>query len=119
MLQGRGLQQLRIDLSIGKEGGTGGEYLVGDDWEIEEGSYNEETGTYRVDMDTLSYDFTQLDSVVKYMTDADVLPYMSWSYIPSPLREDGKWNDLDTNVENWKEVWEETFYQYAKHYKEQ
>lgn len=31
---------LRIDLSIGKEGGTGGEYLVGDDWEIEEGSYD-------------------------------------------------------------------------------
>ena len=109
---------LRIDLSIGKAGGTAGEYLVEDTWNIEPGSYNEQTGTYRIDMNTLSYDFSQLDSVVEYMTDADVLPYMSWSYIPSPLRQDGKWNDLDTNVENWKEVWEETFYQYAKHYKD-
>jgi len=105
-------EALRIDLSIGKSGGTGGQYLVGPnyEWTVDE------NGNFCIDPSSLEYDFTQLDSVVKYMTDYDVRPYMSWSYIPYPLQADGKWNDLDQSVTNWKEVWEEVYYQYAKHY---
>lgn len=103
---------LRIDLSIGKSGGTGGQYLVGDTYTA---TGNQKDG-YVINPSSLTYDFSQLDSVVKYMTDYDVRPYMSWSYIPYPLQDDGKWNDLDQTVNNWQEVWEEVYYQYAKHY---
>lgn len=106
---------LRIDLSIGKDGGTGGQYLVGDSYDCT----GNDTDGYVIDPSSLTYDFSQLDSVVKYMTDYDVRPYMSWSYIPYPLQADGKWNDLDQTVTNWQEVWEEVYYQYAKHYLDQ
>lgn len=105
---------LRIDLSIGKSNGTGGQYLVSDDYDYYD--YDETTGKFKVDKNSLKYDFTRLDSVVNHMTKYDVRPYMSWSYIPYPLQQDGKWNNLDQNVANWQEVWEEVYYQYAKHY---
>lgn len=105
---------LRIDLSLGKSVGTAGQYLVSDDYEYT--NYNEDTGTYEVVKDSLKYDFTQLDEIIKYMTDNDVLPYMSWCYVPYPLQENGKWNNLDQNITNWQEIWEEVYYQYAKHY---
>ncbi len=107
---------LRIDLSIGKANGTAGQYLVSDDYDITD--YDEEKGTFKVDKNSLKYDFKQLDGIVKYMTDYGVLPYMSWDYIPYPLQQDGKWNNLDQNIVNWREVWEEIYYQYAKHYVE-
>lgn len=105
-------EALRIDLSIGKSGGTAGQYIVGDNYTS---TGNAKEG-YVIDPSTLTYDFSQLDSIVQYMTDYDVRPYMSWSYIPYPLQSDGKWNDLDQTVTNWQEVWEEVYYQYAKHY---
>lgn len=104
---------LRIDLSIGKDVGTAGEFLVGDQYESR-GDY--EAGTYEIVPESLTYDFDQLDGIVKMMDDYGVLPYMSWDYIPMPLTENGKWNNLDQGVTNWKEVWEEIYYQYAKHY---
>ena len=107
-------KSLRIDVSLGKEGGTAGQYLVSDNYDFYD--YNPETGKFKVDKNSLKYDFTQLDSIVNYMSEYDILPYLSWSYIPFPLQSDGKWNDLDNNIENWKEVWEEVHYQYAKHY---
>lgn len=103
---------LRIDLSIGKDVGTAGQYLVGDEYDYDE-------ATKEIDPDSLTYDFSQLDGIVKYMTDYGVLPYMSWDYVPYPLQEDGKWNNLDTSVANWQEVWEEIYYQYARHYLEE
>lgn len=106
-------ESLRIDLSIGKDVGTAGQYLVdggyADDAEFPDSGYN-------VDLDLLTYDFTQLDDIVNKINANDVLPYMSWSYIPYPLQYDGKWNDLDQNILNWKEAWEEIYYRYAKHY---
>ncbi len=105
---------MRMDLSIGKSNGTAGQYLVGEDFEITD--WNNNTGTYNIKIDSLNYDFSQLDRIVDIMADYDVLPYMSWDYIPYPLQEDGKWNNLDQNILNWKEVWEEIYYQYAKHY---
>jgi len=105
---------LRIDVSVGKDNGTAGQYLVSDDYDYYD--YDESTGKYKVDKKSLKYDFEQLDSIVKYMDDYDILPYLSWGYLPFPLQENGKWNDLDNNIENWQEVWEEVHYQYAKHY---
>ena len=105
---------LRIDLSAGKSNGTAGQYLVSDDYDYYD--YDEKTGTFKVDVSSLKYDFRQLDSVVALMNKYDVRPYMSWCYIPYPLQENGKWNNLDRNVTNWKDVWEEVYYQYAKHY---
>ena len=103
---------LRIDLSIGKKEGTAGRYLVGPDYDWELLS----NGKYRIDPSSLTYDFSQLDSIVQLMTDYDIRPYMSWDYIPYPLQTEGMWNDLDQDIENWMEVWEEIYYQYAKHY---
>lgn len=105
---------MRLDVSIGKSDGSAGQYLVSDDYDYYD--YDENTGKYKVDKNSLKYDFKKLDSVVKYLNDYDVLPYLSWAYIPYPLQNDGKWNDLDNNIENWQEVWEEVYYQYAKHY---
>lgn len=102
-------ESLRIDLSIGKKNGTGGQYLV-------DGGFDE--NSYSVPVESLTYDFAQLDGIVNQITSHEVLPYMSWDYIPYPLQQDGKWNDLDTDISNWKEVWEEVYYQYAKHYKD-
>lgn len=103
----------RIDLTIGKDTGTGGQ-VVTDDYDVYD--WNEETGTYKVDKNSLNYNFTQLDRIVGYMTDHNVRPYMSWCYIPTPLQTDGNAHNLDNNIENWQEVWEEIYYQYAKHY---
>ena len=72
LLQALNPESLRIDLSIGKPYGTGGEKLV--------------TGTEG----KLSYDFGQLDEVVKKINAQNVLPYMSWCYIPVPLQENGQ-----------------------------
>ena len=105
---------LRIDLSIGKPGGTGSEHLVRSDYRIYD--YDPATGTRKVDIGSLQYDFALLDGIVSQMSALDVRPYMSWCYIPAPLQQDGRWNDLDQNVTNWQEVWEEVYYQYAKHY---
>ena len=105
---------LRIDLSIGKEDGL--RYLVSDDYDFYD--YDATTGKYKVDVNSLKYDFEGLNKIVKYMTDYDILPYMSWDYIPYPLQENGIWNNLDRNIENWQEVWEEVYYQYVKYYKD-
>lgn len=106
-------EALRIDLSIGKRGGTAGTYLVGSNYDW----YQTEDGFY-IDPSSLEYDFSQLDTLIELLLDYDVRPYMSWDYIPYPLQENGKWNDLDQSIVNWKEVWEEIYYQYAKHYLE-
>ena len=105
---------LRIDLSIGKQDSV--RYLVSDDYDYYD--YDPATGKYKVDINSLKYDFSGLDELVKYMTDYDILPYMSWDYIPYPLQENGIWNNLDTNIENWQQVWEEVYYQYVKYYME-
>ena len=105
---------LRIDLSIGKEDGL--RYLVSDDYDFYD--YDATTGKFKVDVNSLKYDFEGLNKIVKYMTDYDILPYMSWDYIPYPLQENGIWNNLDRNIENWQEIWEEVYYQYVKYYKD-
>jgi len=98
LIQALNPESLRIDLSIGKPYGTGGEKLV-------------------TSMDgNLVYDFSQLDAVVKKINAQNVLPYMSWCYIPAPLQENGQWNNLDTSKEDWKKIWYEIYYNYAKHY---
>ena len=102
-------ESLRIDLSVGKRDGrnyTGNPDLVsgrGDDWE------------------NYVYDFDQLDSVVKLMNDADILPYMAWSYIPTPLMDkpadkNNGWKTLNDDLPNWQEAWKQIHYAYAKHY---
>lgn len=102
-------ESLRIDLSIGKRDGrnyTGGGDLVtgeGDAWE------------------NYVYDFTQLDSVVAQLTEYDVLPYMAWSYVPTPLMANpadkaNGWKNLNQSLDNWQEAWKMLHYNYAKHY---
>ncbi len=102
-------ESLRIDLSIGKRDGrnyTGNPDLVsgtGDDWE------------------NYVYDFDQLDSVVEMLNSADILPYMAWSYIPTPLMDNpadrnNGWKKLNDNLPDWQEAWKQIHYNYAKHY---
>ncbi len=109
-------QSLRMDISIGKESGNAGMYLVGDEYDIFD--YDSENETYKVDKNSLTYDFKDLDEVFSYFKQIDTLPYVSWCYIPFPLAYNGKFNNLDNNILNWQEVWEEIYYNYAKHYKE-
>jgi len=101
-------ESLRIDLSIGKRDGrnyTGNPNLVsgnGDDWE------------------NYTYDFEQLDSVLKQLNSADILPYMAWSYIPTPLMDNpadknNGWKTLNNDLPNWQEAWKQVHYNYAKH----
>ncbi|MCR4660379.1 MAG: hypothetical protein K5765_00050 [Clostridia bacterium] len=117
LAKGLNPESLRIDVSLGKEDGQGGMYLVTDDYEIYD--YDEETETYRVDKDSLNYDFSTLDNTLSYFKEMDVLPYLSWCYIPNPLGHNGEFRNLENNVLNWQEVWEECYYNYAKYYKEQ
>ncbi len=105
---------LRIDLSIGKDGGTGGADLVSNDYKKID--YNAANGTYKIDISSLKFNFERLDSVIAQLDENDVLPYMSWCYIPKPLQEDGSWQQLNTKVTNWREVWEEICYRCTKHY---
>ncbi len=102
-------ESLRIDLSIGKRDGrnyTGNPDLIsgeGADWQ------------------NYVYNFDQLDSVVKLLNDADILPYMSWSYIPTPLMDNpadknNGWKKLNDNLPDWQEAWKQIHYTYAKHY---
>lgn len=110
LIEAMNAESLRIDLSIGKgEGGrnyTGGENLVtgtGDDWR-----------NYR-------YDFTQLDGIVAQLQEKDVLPYLSWCYVPKPLQpadlpDTKNWTTLNTSLPNWREAWQQVYYNYVKHY---
>ena len=105
LIEALNAESLRIDLSIGKgDGGrnyTGGTNLV--------------TGN-GADISTYKYDFTQLDRIVKLLDGKDVLPYLDWCYVPTPLQADGNWKKVNTGLPNWKEAWSEVYYQYAKHY---
>ncbi|MCR4880119.1 MAG: hypothetical protein K5906_04110 [Bacilli bacterium] len=103
---------LRVDLSAGKANGNGGRYLVSDDFKISE---PDSEGKYNVLLDSLKYNFGEFDQLVGYFKDIDVLPYMSWCYLPYPLQQNSNWKKFDDNVKNWQEVWEEVYYQYAKH----
>ena len=105
---------LRLDASIGKGDGNGGEFLVSDDYDIYD--EDDETDTYKVDIDSLKYDFSDLDQTLSYFNEMDTLPYVSWCYIPTPLQDNSSWRKLDTHVANWQEVFEEVYYNYAKHY---
>lgn len=105
---------IRIDLSIGKQESL--RYLVSDDYDFYD--YDATTGKFKVDVNSLKYDFTGFDELIKYPSENDILPYISWDYIPYPLQENGIWNNLDRNIENWQEVWEEVSYQYVKYCKE-
>lgn len=105
---------LRIDLSIGKQDSL--RYLVSDDYDYYD--YDASTGKFKVDKNSLKYDFSGFDQIIKYMSDSDILPYISWDYIPYPLQENGIWNNLDRNIENWQEIWEEVHYQYVKYCKD-
>lgn len=109
LITGLNAESLRIDLSIGKRDGrnyTGGGDMVtgrGDDWE------------------NYVYDFTQLDSVAAQLSEYDVLPYMAWSYVPTPLMKNpgdkvNGWKKLNTELDNWQEAWKMLHYNYAKHY---
>jgi hypothetical protein len=93
-------ESLRIDLALGRSDGTAGRYLV----------YGDRTDYH--------YDFEQLDGVVDQINAQNVLPYMSWSYIPEPLQENGEWNNLDTSIPNWQKIWQDIHYHYAKYYKD-
>lgn len=105
---------LRIDMSIGKQDSL--RYLVSDDYDFYD--YDSTTGKFKVDINSLKYDFSGFDEIIKYMSDNDILPYVSWDYIPYPLQENGIWNNLDRNILNWQEVWEEVYYQYVKYCKD-
>ncbi len=104
---------LRIDASVGKDNGNAGEFIVSDDYEIYD--YNEKDGSYKVDISSLKYDFSELDKTLGYFKEMDTLPYVSWCYIPAPLQYNSKFTRLDTNITNWREAFEEIYYQYAKH----
>lgn len=101
--------EIRLDASINKWEGTAGKYLVGE-------PYGSAKNGNTVDMSKLSYDFTRLDPIIDTFTNNGVLPYIAWCYVPDVLCENGEWNNLDTSITNWREVWEEVHYQYAKHY---
>ncbi|MCR4911323.1 MAG: hypothetical protein K5925_02205 [Bacilli bacterium] len=109
-------ESLRIDVSIGKDNGQAGLFLVTDDYEIYD--YDAENGTYKVDKDSLHYDFSTLDNTLEYFKEMDVIPYLGWCYIPFPLGLNGEFRNLENNILNWQEVWEECYYNYAKYYKE-
>ena len=114
----RGLHpnSLRMDASIGKESGNGGQFLVGEDYTFYD--YNPEDETLKIDPLSFNYDFSTLDKTLSYYKEMSVDPYISWSYIPYPLQDNEKCIRLDWKVLNWKECWEEIHYNYAKHYKD-
>lgn len=113
LIEALNAESLRIDLSIGK--GDGGRNYTGDEWLV--------TGEGD-DWRNYEYNFEQLDDIVSQLLDKDVLPYMSWCYVPKPLQENANdlrlgWTNLNQNLPNWKEAWQQIYYNYAKHYLEE
>lgn len=109
-------QSLRVDLSIAKHNGNGGMYTVSDEYDYFD--FDEETETYKIDKNSLSYDFEEMEQLFSHIYQMGALPYASWDYIPFPLADNGKFNNLNSKVTNWQEVWEEIYYNYAKHFKD-
>lgn len=113
LIEALNAESLRIDLSIGK--GDGGRNYTGDEWLV--------TGNGD-DWKNYSYDFTQLDGIVEMISEKDVLPYMSWCYVPKPLQENPNdlrlgWTNLKQSLPNWKQAWQQVYYNYARHYLEE
>lgn len=109
-------ESLRIDVSLGKEGTQGGYDLVTEEYDYYD--YDPVNETYKIDETTLNFNFETLDNSLTYFEKMDVLPYLSWCYIPLPLADNGEFRNLNNRIENWQDVWEECYYNYAKHYKE-
>lgn len=113
LAKGLNPESLRIDLSLGKSNGQGGLDLVTGDYDFYD--YDETTGKYKVDKNSLNFNFSTFDHSMSYFKEMGVLPYISWCYIPLPLAYNGEFRNLDNDIENWQEVWEECYYNYAKH----
>ena len=105
LIEALNAESLRIDLSIGK--GDGGRNYTGYEWLVTGSGDN---------YNNYKYNFNQLDGIVEQLQNKDVLPYMSWCYVPKPLQGNNDWRNLNQNLSNWKEAWKNIYYNYAKHY---
>ena len=88
----------RIDLAMGK-GDTWGYDVVG-------GTYNSRT-----------YDFTRLDRWTDSCFSNNIIPYISWCYVPVPFNSGGNHRDLNQDLANWQTYWQEMHKDFAAHIK--
>ena len=62
----------------------------------------------------LTYNFEDLDALVRLLDAHGVRPYWSWCYMPFPLQEDGNWRKGPSSLEDWEAM----FRVFAEHYRE-
>ena len=93
-----------------------------------------ESSTYRVDLamgkgdcwaadvvggsaQSRTYNWSELDYWTKKCNDNNVMPYISWSYIPYPFQANNNWRDLNEGIPNWQGLWGDMHADLAGHVK--
>ena len=93
-----------------------------------------ESSTYRVDLamgkgdcwaadlvggsaQSRTYNWSELDYWTRKCNDNNVMPYISWSYIPTPFQANNNWRDLNEGIPNWRGLWGDMHADLAGHVK--
>ncbi len=89
-------RSLRADLFIGEPHQPFGQVVQGDE-------------------NNITYDFAQLDELVRMLLERGVLPYWSWCYMPLPVQTRPDFRCGPSNMQVWAGILEH----FAAHYREQ
>jgi hypothetical protein len=64
-----------------------------------------------------SYRWNEMDDFASKCNDNNIMPYISWCYIPTPFQQGGNWRDLNENIPNWENLWGDMHADLAAHMK--
>lgn len=62
-----------------------------------------------------TYHWTELDDWTLKCNQQNVMPYISWCYIPNPFRANANHRDLDESIPNWEVAWKSMHEDLARH----
>ena len=104
-------QSLRVDLGVGAGSHAGSEAQSSDRHRFFVADLVTDSG------DKLTFDFRVLDEFAGLLNEKQVLPYLSWCYIPWPLQRDDDSRKLDCRNGIWRETWRTIHHEYAAHFR--
>jgi len=51
------------------------------------------------------YRWNEMDDFAGKCNQNNIMPYISWCYIPTPFQQNGNWRDLNEGIPNWENLW--------------
>ena len=63
------------------------------------------------------YRWNEIDDFASKCNQNNIMPYVSWCYIPTPFQQNGNWRDLNEGIPNWENLWGDMHADLAAHMK--